>query len=379
MQHGRFRASIIRKRIRREAREIRKIDTQSEIWDEVGAQRSIENIGILLEMHNGGHLLPGFRLVLVPEVQRLNLDPMASGLNVARKHGLSIGSGLTQRISKNEEKKRTALNRGGIGCAANRTAGSGGWEGRRGWGLGTSVDEDKRRRCEEKYTRQSGGQGVRVQIGGTRLEGRDGGRERWEKMAHPDETRPRQMHKKQNGPRKEERKTHHSPVARRIRPDDFSRCTSAPNLPPLADAESQTARASRQVKDKSSLRHSADVQRDVAHGKRKRRGARKRFNTSWESTRMEGSRTGSLYCTISTDPSRHVTVTAKVHWIRSSFLGNQANITINGNPADAEAEFLAFLGPIRSGNPPVTVTDTKILHFTALRHPSPEGSVEMVQ
>ncbi|KAJ7617477.1 hypothetical protein DFH06DRAFT_1145165 [Mycena polygramma] len=85
------------------------------------------------------------------------------------------------------------------------------------------------------------------------------------------------------------------------------------------------------------------------------------------------------YCSISTDPSRHVTVTAKVHWIRSSFLGNHANITINGSPADAGAKILAFLGPIRPGNPPVTVTDTKILHFTTLRHPSPEGSVEMVQ
>ncbi|KAJ7637995.1 hypothetical protein DFH06DRAFT_1138637 [Mycena polygramma] len=49
------------------------------------------------------------------------------------------------------------------------------------------------------------------------------------------------------------------------------------------------------------------------------------------------------------------------------------------SPADAGAKILAFLGPIWPGNPPVTVTDPKILHFTTRRHPSPEGSVEMVQ
>jgi hypothetical protein len=65
-------------------------------------------------------------------------------------------------------------------------------------------------------------------------------------------------------------------------------------------------------------------------------------------------------------------VTSKVHWIRSSFLGNHAKITINGNPAKAGAKILTFFSLIGPRKFNVTVTRGKLVHVTTLRHPSPE-------
>jgi hypothetical protein len=72
-------------------------------------------------------------------------------------------------------------------------------------------------------------------------------------------------------------------------------------------------------------------------------------------------------------------VTSKVHWIRSSFLANHPNITINGRSADAEPEILTFFEPNRGQNLNVTVTGTKFVHFTSLCHPYREQMVEVVQ
>jgi hypothetical protein len=66
-------------------------------------------------------------------------------------------------------------------------------------------------------------------------------------------------------------------------------------------------------------------------------------------------------------------VTSKVHWIRSSFFGNHAKIiTIYGNPAKAGAKILTFFSLIEPRKFNVTVTGGKLVHFTTLRHPSPE-------
>jgi hypothetical protein len=64
-------------------------------------------------------------------------------------------------------------------------------------------------------------------------------------------------------------------------------------------------------------------------------------------------------------------VTAKVHWIRSSFLGNHPNITINGSPANAGKKILTFLSLIiglKTSPSPSPVPNSFISRPSVTRH-----------